>query len=594
MATAAKYGAQDLNGSLYIYQQLVAPVSSNNVIVNVNFTNRNYADARVRLALTDRPLVPQTVSTSSALAPIALSSTSASGNVLTAHGLTISNTTTSSNLITTASIAVTATTVSTNLITCANTATLIPGTPVVFSGALGGLATGTVYYVLTVPSGTQFTVSRTWGGAVHALTTASGSINVQQATTNLQVNQPVVFSGTTFGGIVAGTTYFVRTIDSNTTFTISATTGPGAVFALTTASGTMSCAESTSALSLNQPIMFTGPTLEIISISGTSITLNGSTSWLTVNQAIEFFGQTFGGVIEPSVVYYVQSIGVNNTFTISSTQGGPALNVGTYVGPMYATVGIGTNLSVTTTYFVKTIPSSTTFTVSATAGGDVITLGNSSGIMLTNGNMLTLGTGSTSNLQTGQVVTFSGTSFGNLIPLTSLNGIPAPYIITNTSTTPSLTTTNTTGLIAGQPVVFYGNTLSNIVAGRTYYIRSILSGTTFDVSETVGGTAVALTNASGSFQMVPAYYVKHILSTTHFTVSATNNGPIWATTAGSGTLTATAQPVDCDYIEYDSLIAGTGVLERTGVIVPPGKYLYASSNISRVSALAVGIQESVV
>ena len=57
--------------------------------------------------------------------------------------------------------------------------------------------------------------------------------------TRFKVDDAVVFTGTTFGNIVSGTTYFINSIVNTTTFTITATKGSGTQFALTTASGTM-------------------------------------------------------------------------------------------------------------------------------------------------------------------------------------------------------------------------------------------------------------------------------------------------------------------------------------------------------------------
>jgi len=56
---------------------------------------------------------------------------------------------------------------------------------------------------------------------------------------------PVQFRGTVFGGVTINTTFYVKEVITDTTFTISASRGaaptytPGAVFALTTASGSM-------------------------------------------------------------------------------------------------------------------------------------------------------------------------------------------------------------------------------------------------------------------------------------------------------------------------------------------------------------------
>jgi len=54
----------------------------------------------------------------------------------------------------------------------------------------------------------------------------------------LYIGKPIQFTGTVFGGVAINTTYFVLTIPTATTFTISATSG-GPTLALTTATGSM-------------------------------------------------------------------------------------------------------------------------------------------------------------------------------------------------------------------------------------------------------------------------------------------------------------------------------------------------------------------
>lgn len=54
----------------------------------------------------------------------------------------------------------------------------------------------------------------------------------------LYVGKPIQFTGTVFGGVAINTTYYVKTIPTATTFTISATSG-GPTFALSTATGSM-------------------------------------------------------------------------------------------------------------------------------------------------------------------------------------------------------------------------------------------------------------------------------------------------------------------------------------------------------------------
>jgi hypothetical protein len=75
----------------------------------------------------------------------------------------------------------TATTTSTNLITVTSTSQLVVNTPVIFTGSvLGGLVAGTTYYIRAIVSATQFTVSATRGGSSVALSNDSGSMNVTQ------------------------------------------------------------------------------------------------------------------------------------------------------------------------------------------------------------------------------------------------------------------------------------------------------------------------------------------------------------------------------------------------------------------------------
>lgn len=54
----------------------------------------------------------------------------------------------------------------------------------------------------------------------------------------LYVGKPIQFTGAVFGGVAINTTYYVKTIPTSTTFTISASSG-GPTFGLSTATGTM-------------------------------------------------------------------------------------------------------------------------------------------------------------------------------------------------------------------------------------------------------------------------------------------------------------------------------------------------------------------
>jgi len=105
------------------------------------------------------------------------------------------------------SINCTATTFGTNRITCSSTESIGPGQPLVFTGtAFGGISANptTVYYVLSVISPTQFTVTERLGSNIPVtLTTASGSM-----TANLIVaSDPYPFTLTIAGDIDAEVTW---------------------------------------------------------------------------------------------------------------------------------------------------------------------------------------------------------------------------------------------------------------------------------------------------------------------------------------------------------------------------------------------------
>lgn len=155
-----------------------------------------------------------------------------------------------------------------------STSSLYVDMPVVFTGIVfGGVTAGTTYYVNNIPSATNFTIATAPGGANVNLSAASGSMQLNpvqymyvavqdynstqytrtvsatssignvvtlNTTTSLNPNDPIIFSGTTFGGITAGLIYYIKTVASGTTVTLSRSRTNGvadSTVALTTATG---------------------------------------------------------------------------------------------------------------------------------------------------------------------------------------------------------------------------------------------------------------------------------------------------------------------------------------------------------------------
>jgi hypothetical protein len=89
--------------------------------------------------------------------------------------------------------------VGTNIITVGSSAAFTVNDPIVFAGTtFGEIVAGTTYYVKTKPTGTQITISETLGGTTFSLTTASGSCTVYA--TGGRVISAVGGAGTTAAG----------------------------------------------------------------------------------------------------------------------------------------------------------------------------------------------------------------------------------------------------------------------------------------------------------------------------------------------------------------------------------------------------------
>ena len=90
-----------------------------------------------------------------------------------------------------------------------------------------------------------------------------------------------------------------------------------------------------------------------------------------------------------------------------------------------------------------------------------------------------------------------------------IRGYPSPPVISinysaiTTSvlaiSTNVLTVLSTTGFVKERPINFTGTVYGDIVANRTYYVKDILSATTFTISSTRGGTEEVLIDGVGTF-----------------------------------------------------------------------------------------------
>ena len=54
--------------------------------------------------------------------------------------------------------------------------------------------------------------------------------------------------------------------------------------------------------------------------------------------------------------------------------------------------------------------------------------------------------------------------------------------------------------------------------------------------------------------------------------------------------TSATSPSNIDFIEYESLLDGKSVLERTGIVVTPGHYVVVKSSLSNTNAVVWGAE----
>ena len=267
-----------------------------------------------------------------------------------------------------------------------------------------------------------------------------------------------------------------------------------------------------------------GKTYSIATLGDTDWNVPAGTSGVTYEVGSMFIATTSGtgtGTATDITYYPAYTIVTPNTVNVGSLVVGTQYVIQTLGSTNFTTLGAASN-SVGVVFTCNATPQTGTGIV--TIAGDNFSYSLSTDYY---GDTLVVGTpdqdsGSLDNW--GYTYVFNRTVQNVEAQFNSQSDIPqiftlawAPTTISRTATatvgaTDRITvSTNTTGFVADMPVIFSGTILVDcgISANKVYYIKTVISGTQFSVSETRGGTVVDLQNQTGSMtvsvQTVPLY-----------------------------------------------------------------------------------------
>jgi hypothetical protein len=209
----------------------------------------------------------------------------------------------------------------------------------------GGVTENQVYYITTVIDEETFTISENQDPLTTTATvTATNDRITVSSTDGFATNDPIIFTGTTFGNIVAGTTYYVSEVVSTTQLTIS-TLVNGSVFQLNNASGSMLLTSQTDTVTLTT---VAGSMTMNVSLPVSPGQVNGQlfTLYDTSDQYPNISSGTIGDLIERTINATITTV---NRIAIKETEGGTddfyvnmPIRVGSAIG----------NLLTATTYYV--------------------------------------------------------------------------------------------------------------------------------------------------------------------------------------------------------------------------------------------------
>lgn len=221
---------------------------------------------------------------------------------------------------------VTETQASNNGLIVADTSSLTPLNPIIFkTGIIGGLAEKTTYYVNSLISATEFSLSSDIITRTATATESVSNLITVDDTTGFIPNAPIVFNGVDFGGLVNDKVYYIQVVNDATSFTISEAPGGAAVPLIT----------NTGEIIVRTVLDTVVVTNEVGAMSGDT---TGSKFVVTADRGVmegSFYTEIFGGVSASTTYFVKEKFNESGSeITISETLGGPEFVPTTETGSM--------------------------------------------------------------------------------------------------------------------------------------------------------------------------------------------------------------------------------------------------------------------
>jgi hypothetical protein len=329
-----------------------------------------------------------------------------------------------------------------------------------------------------------------------AVTTSSGNLITLNSTTNVVTGNVIIPTA------VTQTPNIIGTASGSNQILLSSATGvlqgssiiPTAVTRSTTATATTNAVASMSSSTISSSGLLTATTL----VSGTitpGMLLTGSGIQTAQNIAIT---AASGNSTTVTLTYATQS---SIPFVVGQTITVQGMTPNAYNG----------------TWIVNGSPSTTQVTFLSTASGSLTTTGT----IISDPCYIVSNVSGSGNGSTWQ---------------TNLSSMVAVSSTTITGTNNLITVASTTGITAGQPIIFTGVSLGNIISGTTYFVTQVVPVTNeISIGANYGSTNFVVTTATGTMTAVVGSQFGNLTSgTTYYVASITG---AYATLSTSPTLT---------------------------------------------------------